>query len=235
MSQDDGPFCPECNEPVSPTSSYCMHCYADLPWAEDGADAHSSGGTTGERSRSPAATGEQAGGPAAESGTAVEYGDSPSVNESVADVGSDGAAVGEGGVTDHVPDGPLLDPEGLADNVLTILVAIVGSLVIGFVGFMVLVILTESAWAVPVGILAWLFGLAYLARQYSVQETVAKTFYGVAVVLLTLPLVTLSPGIDESLADRATLFGAMLISVAIPAGISAAIGYALLWFAPEEA
>lgn len=248
-SGDGGPYCPVCGEPVSATASYCMHCYEDLPAGGDDSDGDDSdgddsggdedGGSSDPGSSFGAASGEGTSEATAETttGEATDWTDSDGSGSS----GSSGDPVDASqalseaadGVTDQVSDGPLLDPEGIADNVLTVLVAIVGSVVIGFVGFFVLVVLTESAWSLPVGILAWLGGLAYLARQYSVQQTVAKTFYGVAAVLLAVPLMSLSPGLNEPIGDRAALFGVLLLTVAVPALVSAGIGYALLSFAPE--
>lgn len=237
MSSDDGgPYCPACDEPISATASYCMHCYEDLPEGWAGSGAGDDGGSSDLGSSLDAATdADPAGTGGATTDETADWADSAD-SDGGGEAVDASEALGEAadGVTDQVSDGPLLDPEGIADNVLTVLVAIVGSVVIGFVGFFVLVVLTESAWSLPVGILAWLGGLAYLARQYSVQETIAKTFYGVAAVLLAVPLMSLSPGLNEPIGDRATLFGVLLVTVAVPALVSAGVGYALLSFAPEE-
>jgi hypothetical protein len=186
-----------------------MHCYADLPAggvAEPGGDDGD-----GEPTRAE---------PAADPGGASDGGTTAS---------DDGV---EGGRTPA--DHGLLDPEGTADNVLTVVAAILGSIVIGFVGFFELLLATGSAWAIPVGFFTWLGGLAYLARQYSVQETVAKTFYGAAVVLLLLPFVALNPGMEGGIGDRVLLFVSLLLFAAIPACLMAAIGYGVSYFAPER-
>jgi hypothetical protein len=189
-----------------------MHCYADLPTggAESVAGGAAGGGPTGT-ARSDAGGGAGSG---------------------RSDVGGRGGVTGGGGrgADDH----GLLDPEGTADNVLTIVAAIVGSIVIGVIGSIELLLATGSAWALPVGFFAWLGGLGYLARQHSVQETIGKTFYGGAVVLLLLPLISLNPGLEGGIGDRVVLFVTTLLFVAFPAGVSAAIGYGVLHFAPER-
>lgn len=219
MSADDGPYCPECDEPVSATASYCMHCYADLPSGGTGTVDHGESGGGGM------ARGDS-GGDGTATGTAHD------------DTGGKGAATASetaaSGGTRDASDHGLLDPEGTADNVLTVVAAIVGSIVIGFVGFIELLLATGSAWALPVGFFAWLGGLAYLARQYSVQETIGKTFYGGALVLLLLPLIALNPGLEGGIADRIILFVTTLLFVAMPASVFAAIGYGVLHFAPER-
>lgn len=205
MSADDGPFCPECNEPVSATASYCLHCYADLPWAEDGDAADSATGT-----------GDDTGWDSSADSTSAS---TDWTGDATTDTGS-----GERG---------LLHPEGTFDNVLTVVVAVVGSVVIGLVATFELLFITSSLWALPLGLVAWLAGLAYLARQYSVQETAGKTFYGIAVVLIAMPLMALSPAMDGTLADRASAFVVILVTMMFPAIISAGIGFVVMQFAPE--
>lgn len=207
MSSDDGPHCPECGEPVSATADYCMHCYADFP--DVGVSE-----TGGSSHSDPANT------PESETGDGIAD-DSPSTASS------------QPSSKDH--DG-IIDPEGAVDNVLTILVAIGGSIVVGFVGLIALLVITGSAWAFPIGFFAWLGGLAYLARQYSVQETIAKTFYAAAAVLLSMPLVAVSPAVtvEGGLPDRVVTFVAILLSVGVPAGVLGGIGYGIMQFAPEE-
>jgi hypothetical protein len=207
VSADDGPFCPECGEPISGTADYCMHCYADLP---------SGGVETVDR----VSSGEDAATTRTDTG-----GSGPETAQSEPATRSD---------TRDADDHGILDPEGTADNVLTVVAAIVGSIVIGFVGFIELLLATGSAWALPVGFFAWLGGLAYLARQYSVQETIGKTFYGASLVLLLLPLISLNPGLEGGIGDRVILFVTTLLFVAIPAGVFAGIGYGVLHFAPER-
>jgi hypothetical protein len=187
-----------------------MHCYADLP----------SGTVSHGDSRS---------------GDAGRAGGDPAPADPTTDTAGDSATTpspGSGG-SDH---GGLLDPEGAVDNVLTVVVAIGGSIVVGFVGLIALLLITGSAWAFPVGFFSWLGGLAYLARQYSVQETVAKTFYAAAAVLLSMPLIAVSPAVtvEGGLPDRAVTFVALLAGVAFPAAILAGIGYVIMQFAPER-
>lgn len=118
-----------------------------------------------------------------------------------------------------------LDPEGVMDDTLTVIVGILGGLIIGVVGTIVLIFLTESAWGAAFGFAVWLGATAYLVRRRYLMDAVSKTAYGIAVVLLAVPAIAVV--FEGDLAARAGGFFVLLVLVAIPAGISAAIG----WFA----
>lgn len=134
-------------------------------------------------------------------------------------------------------DDQILDPDGLVDNTLTVVVGIVGGIVVGLVGTIVLGIATQSGWAIAFGVLAWLGSTAYLVRRRTVQGAVENSGYAVAVVLLLVPVVALSPlvSIDGGLAERGSLFVVLLLLVGIPAVIAAVVGWIAGRFVPEGA
>jgi hypothetical protein len=199
----DDPRCPECGEPIGATATYCMHCSADLTAERARADATGDG--FWDESADPA-----------------------------------GAAAGDATVADDeylldpsAGDGQLLDPDGFADNALTAAVGLGGGLVVGVVGTLVLLLLTGSGWAAAFGVVAWLAATAHLVTRRTVQEAFARTAYGVAVVLLLVPLVAFGPtdgGTD--LGTRVALFVTMLGAVAIPAAVAASVGFAVSRYLP---
>jgi hypothetical protein len=131
----------------------------------------------------------------------------------------------------------LLAPDGVVDDTLTVVVGIVGGIIVGVVGTTVLGIVTGSGWAVLFGVIAWLGATAYLVRRRTVQGAVAKSGYAVAIVLLSTPIIALSPvvSVDGGIEGRGGLFFVLLIFVAVPAGIAAAIGWIASQFVPEQA
>jgi hypothetical protein len=215
---DDGPYCPECGEPISGTAAYCMHCYADLtdwtPSAEattvdDGPDDE--GGWVTDSDSDPDPSGDATG-------------ENDGAGESAPSAGTDAS----GG------DDALLDPDGLADNALTVVVGIGGGVVVGLVATVVLLVLTESAWGFAFGIVVWLAATAYLVRRRTVVGAVARTAYAVAVVLLLVPLVAFSPAMEATdLVGRVVIFATVLLGVAVPAAIAAGVGLVVSQFVPE--
>lgn len=133
-------------------------------------------------------------------------------------------ASGRSGTAEHP-----LNPDGAVDNTLTVIVGIIGGIVIGLLGLVVLIGTTGSGWSIPVGVLGWLLVTAYLVRRRYVLDAVAKSGYGIALTLLLLPLITVSPVTTggNGIAGQALSFVALLIVVAIPAAIVAGIA----WFA----
>lgn len=133
--------------------------------------------------------------------------------------------------------GQLLDPDGVVDNTLTVLVGIAGGIVVGLVGTMVLLFVTASPWALLFGLFAWLGATAHLVRRRTVQGAVARTGYAVALVLLTVPVIAFSPAfsVEGGIAGRGESLLALLLVVAIPAGIAAAVGWIASQFVPDQA
>jgi hypothetical protein len=206
-----------------------MHCSADLseeraaPDADgdgvrDGAETGDAGAETDTGpTLDPAAPGEAS---ASETGCALA-----AVGDAVGGVSTDGGAD---------DDGRLLAPDGLVDDTLTVLVGVAGGIVVGVLGTIVSGIVTGSGWAVAFGVAAWLGATAYLVRRRTVQETVARTGYAVAVVLLCVPLIALSPvvPVDGGRGERGGLFVVLRVFAAVPAGIAAAVGWVASRFAP---
>jgi hypothetical protein len=221
----DDPRCPKCGGAIGRTATYCMHCSADLTDERAAADADGDGvwdqaeaATTDPRT--PTASGEPSPGVG---GTITAYG--RTVADAIGNVSSPGAGDSE----------QLLAPDGLVDNTLTALVGIVGGVVVGVVGTIVLGFVTGSGWAVVFGLVAWLGATAYLVRCRTVQAAVAKSSYGVALVLLLVPVIALSPvsPVDGGIEERGGLFLVLFVFVAVPAGIAATIGWVASRFVPE--
>ena len=205
---DDDPHCPECGEPIGQTATYCMHCSADL---------------TAERGRS------NAGGDESWGGTPVES------------AGFDGETRADRSLIDRIrgaptPGGQWLAPDSVADNALTVAVGIAGGLLVGILGTVVLGALTGSPWAIPFGFLGLLVATAYLVRRRTVQGAVARSGYAVAVVLLLVPVVALSPlmDVDGGLTERLGLLVVLLATVAVPAAVAAGLGYVASRFVPDD-
>ncbi len=130
----------------------------------------------------------------------------------------------------------LLDPDGLVDKTLTVLVGTAGGLVVGIVETIVLLIVTESGWVLLVGPIVWLGATGYLVRCRTVQEAIAKTCYAVSLVLMTVPLTAFGPGVTVDGGSGGPLDAVLglLLLVAIPAGIAATIGWVASRFVPTE-
>jgi len=218
MSIDpDDPHCPECGEPIGQTATYCMHCSADLTEERAAADEDEDGVWDGaETGRADAGAGSRA--------DATASGDRSADTPRTSGEG--------GGVT--ADDEQLLDPDGVVDNTLTAVVGIVVGVVIGVVGTVVLLALTGNAWALLFGLCAWLGSTVYLARRRTVQGAIAKGGYAAAVVLLVVPLVAFSPlmDVEGGLGERGSAFLVLLVFVAVPAGVAAAIGWLASRYTP---
>lgn len=117
------------------------------------------------------------------------------------------------------------------DNTLTVIVGILGGLIIGVLGTAVLIFLTQSAWGAAFGFAAWLGATAYLVRRRYVMDAVSKTAYGIAAVLMVVPFIAVA--FESDLATRGIGFFVLLVIVAIPAGISAAIGWFAARYVPD--
>lgn len=132
-------------------------------------------------------------------------------------------------------DDQILDPDGLVDNSLTVVVGIAGGIVVGLVGTIVLAVTTGSGWALLFGLVAWLGSTAYLVRRRTVQGAISRSGYSVAVVLALVPVVSFSPFVDVEggLAGRGETFLILLIFVAIPAVFAAVVGFVAGRFVPD--
>ncbi len=152
-------------------------------------------------------------------------------NSSAAGGSAGGASAGHDEQTSG--GGGLLDPDGLVDNSLTAIVGIVGGIVVGIVMGFVLLVATESGWALLAGLVAWLGSTAYLVRRRTVQAAISRTAYAVAAVFLLVPVLALSPSIGAESGNRGGLFLVLLVFAAIPAVVAAAIGFLAGRFVPD--
>jgi hypothetical protein len=130
----------------------------------------------------------------------------------------------------------LLDPDGLVDNTLTVIVGIIGGIIVGLVGTFALLIATGHGISLLLGFGAWLGSTAVLVRQRTVQGAVSKSAYSVAIVLIVIPfLLAISPTFDEGIGGRFGLFVATLIPLGIPALVAGGIGKFAGMYVPEDA
>jgi len=149
--------------------------------------------------------------------------------------GGDPSAPSDGTTTAaDTDDGALLDPESAVDNTLTAVAGILAGLVIGIVATFSLLFVTGSAIGFVLGVIAWLGSTAYLVRRRSVFGAISHGAYGIATVLLLLPLVMFSPAAEGDVVSRIGGFIGLLVGVAIPAGIAAAVGYGVSRFDPTD-
>ena len=232
-SADDDPRCPECGGAIGQTATYCMHCSADLTDERDAADSDDDG--RWDESGGPAVSPESSGGGILDSLGIGGFGSG----------GESSPSVDPGPTVDSSPTGSddatarsdqLLDPDGLVDNTLTVVVGIITGLFVGFVGIFVFLAATRSIWGLVFGLVVWLGSTAHLVRRRTVQGAISRGAYAVAIVFLLVPLVVLSPvmSVDGGLMDRLGGFVIFLIVMGIPAAIAAAIGFVVAQFVPES-
>lgn len=126
-----------------------------------------------------------------------------------------------------------IDPAGVMDNTLTVIVGVIGGLVIGTVGTVLLLFLTESVWGIGFGLVVWLGGTAYLVRRRYLLDAISKTAYGICLVLLAVPVVSLAFG--GSVASRGATFSVLFLIVLVPAAIAAGIGWFTSRYVPDGA
>lgn len=151
--------------------------------------------------------------------------------ESIADEGTTGpeaVSTASGQPVDHP-----IDPEGVMDNTLTVIVGIVGGFIIGTVGTVLLLFLTESGLGILVGVVLWLGGTAYLVRRRYLMDAVSKTAYAIAVVLLFVPVTAFL--LESTLASRGAAFSVLFLIVVVPAAVSAGIGWFASRYVPDSA
>jgi hypothetical protein len=150
-------------------------------------------------------------------------------------VGAETDSGTEPGLDGRGGSGELLADDGLVDDTLTVLVGVAGGVVVGLVGTVVLLAVTGSGLALLFGLAAWLGSTAYLVHRRTVQEAVSKGAYAVAVVLLSVPLVAVSPVVDVEggIEGRVGGFVVLLVVVAVPAVVAAVVGLVASRFVPD--
>lgn len=196
------------------TAAYCMHCSADLTEERERVDVDN------DEDRNDTS--------------------SPSPTSRASDPTKDTAA----------SDGPLLDPDGLLDNSLTVVVGIIGGFIIGFIGWFaatsifsiiieilstnleLLRLVVSVVLGLGSGIVVWLGATIYLVRLRTVQETISKAAYGIAIAIMSGPLIVFTPMYETTtvLFD----FIEMGVSCGIVAAIIAGIGFFAGQSVPES-
>lgn len=233
MSESSDPRCPECGGPIGETAVYCMHCSADLTDEREAHDADDDG--VWDSAEPSTASGTEAGQP----GESVGADSSDSASTSVARPAEEVAAAGSTAepATGESASDRLLDPDGIVDNTLTVVVGIVGGIVVGLMSTFELLLLTGSGWALPLGFVAWLGATSYLVRRRTVQGAVSASAYAVAAVLLIVPLIALSPvaDVEGGLEARGGLLVVLFFFVGAPALVAVGVGWAAGRFVPDDA
>jgi hypothetical protein len=158
------PRCPECDEPVGTTATYCMHCDAEFDAPVDAGDTDSeiARGDTGTQTSDDTVDG---------AGTA----------ESDRSVRTDLT-------TWEQRLSRWLGPDGWIDDSLTVLLAIGAGLVIGPLTIIVLALLRGSLWSLAVGFVVLNGSIAHLANQRTVYGTVRGGCFGISALLVVLPV-----------------------------------------------
>lgn len=155
---------------------------------------------------------------------ATSEGVSDPVSDSVSDPASDP-------VSDPVSEeesGRLLDPDGLADDALTVVVGVVAGAVVGLLALILFGISTQSWWALVPTLLAWVGTSAYLVRRRTVGRAFRLGCFAVAVLLLALPVIAFSDAVQGgSFAGRIVLFIGAEVAFGVVALVVAAFGIAL--------
>lgn len=157
------PRCPECDEPVGTTASYCMHCDAEF-------DAPVNAGNTD----SETVTGH----------TETPADDSPTDDTEVEESSQPGNTL----TTWEQRLSGLLGPDGWVDNSLTIVIAMGAGFLIGPLVAIVLALLTGSFWSIAVGFVVLIGSTAFLANQRTVYGTVRGGCFGISGLLVVLPV-----------------------------------------------
>ena len=207
------PRCPECDEPIGQRATYCMHCSADLTEYRETAE-------------SDGATGQYAPGESRSSETDRRL--LGSVTRTLREtIGNRGDSAGS-------DRDELLAPDGIVDDTLTVVVGIAAGALIGLLATTVLAVMTGSPWALGGGLLIWLGSTAYLVRRRTVQGAISAGGYGVALVLVLVPILAFSPvtDVEGGLAERGSVFLVLGIFVVGPVLIAAGIGWTAAQFAP---
>jgi hypothetical protein len=227
VSGNDDPRCPECGEAISATASYCMHCYTDLSDVDLTERVH----------RGAPDEVEYPGSETNEGDYETMTGASETV-QAAADLsggGTEGHANEDGQWVDvpRTGDGSLLDPDGIVDDTLTVVVAILASVVVGFGTLVMLLFVVESGWVLLLALLVWLWSTPYLSRRRTVQGAVSHGAYLLAAVLGSAPLVA-AIATSGGVGERAGSFGVAAAFAAIPVGVLLVVGYVAGKFRPTE-
>jgi hypothetical protein len=238
-SGNDDPRCPECDGPITVSSTYCMHCGADL----DGEGTTGNVDDSADVSDADDVPRGSDGQDAAAGGTDADGGDTAVGGIGTGRRGPTAGGAGAGGAAEASRvDGWAdtfrrhLGPDGVIDNSLTIVLGLVGGIVIGIGTLMLVGIATQSAWSVGVALLVWLTSTAILSRQRTVLGALRLGCYAVATLLVMVPVAAFSPvvGIEGGLSSRAVMFLIGEVVLVVPVLLLVVVGFVAGRARPDE-
>ena len=231
------PNCPECGEPISPTSQYCMHCNADLGVPNDSADVSDEDDWT----RGSDSTDHDRGGVLSRLAGYLGGGTDDARRDS-----DRRSEPGRG--TDHrtgTPGGPTTGPA--APLWLRAFTSFLVSIPVTLLAFFILVAVTDSLSGNASGLLLltiWVGTIVYLVRKPLPSDIIGDAFYTLAGLILLGPVLGYAIMIVRALATSRTLgdgFRTLLVQLLAieftllwPAAFFAAIGYAGNWWAAKK-
>lgn len=211
------PRCPECDGKVSARAVHCMHCDAafDEPITGDvGTASGDEDESLGARVSVP------------DVGAAVGAAVSGGADDRPSTGASDGPSPGDASGAAASDDAPLLDPDGLADDALTLVAGVGFGLVVGAGAGLLGLVLTRSAWSLLVALALWLGGTGYLITRRSVHETARLGCYWIAVLLVCVPAILFSDATNGgTLVGRAVVFAIAELPFGGVAALIAGTGY----------
>ncbi|WP_225335618.1 hypothetical protein [Halomicrobium urmianum] len=211
------PRCPECDGKVSSRAGYCMHCGAEFDEPSVGDDGPAPGGeddSLGARVSVPDV------GASVEAAVGGGAGDRPSTGA------SGGPSPGDASGAAASDDAPLLDPDGLADDALTLVAGVGFGVVVGVGAALLGLVLTRSVWSLLVALALWLAGTGYLITRRSVHETARLGCYAVAVLVVCVPTIVLTDAAKGgTFAGQVLLFAIAEVPFGAVAALIAGTGY----------
>ncbi len=219
------PRCPECDGKVSSRAGYCMHCGAEFDEPSVGDDGPAPGGEDGSLGARVSVP---------DVGASVEAAVRGGADDSTSTGPSGDSSPGDAGGA-AASDAPLLDPDGLADDALTLVAGVGFGLVVGAGGALLGLVLTRSAWSLLVALALWLGGTGYLITRRSVHETARLGCYAVAVLVLCVPTIVLTDAAKGgTFAGQVFLFVIAEVPFGAVAALIAGTGYWLGKRAPGD-
>jgi len=126
----------------------------------------------------------------------------------------------------------LLDPEGLADNALTLVVAVFAGLLIGFVSLFAFAF-SLGTFGFVLAVVTWLGSTVYLASRHTVFGAVRYGAYWLA-GLLVLMAVGFAITAGGSITETVVLLVMFSVPLGVVAVVVGGIGYLVGLGAPDE-
>jgi hypothetical protein len=250
------PDCPECGEPISATSEYCMHCGAEFGAPDDSADVSNTDDVSmrGEAAGSSAGglvekLGDLLGGPKRDSRGEPKEPDHVKSDVETGDGSNGGVEAGGDATVEAAADTRTTEKASTPRAPLSIrgFTAFVVSIPVTLVAFFVLMVLAESVLGGLSGFLfltIWGVTLVYLVRKPVPSDIIGDAFYVLAGLLLAGPALgyllmvvrasVTGVALDDSLGALVAELLIIEFFVMWPAGVLAAIGYAGNWWARKQ-